>query len=133
MSAIDRLPMALRNRSSVVSMAGQLDRSRAEAARLRKEAKSGPGLVKAGLPTLGGSFGAGWMDARMPTVGGTNVKPSTALGLIGLGGSYMTGNEMGLFASLGLLAPSAYAAGVKAAGYELAVLETTEDDAGDTA
>lgn len=116
-------------------MASQLDRSRAEAARLRRETKRGPGIVKAGLPTLGGSFGAGWMDARMPTVGGTNIKPSTALGLIGLGGSYMTGNEMGLFTSLGLLAPAAYAAGAKAAGYELAILDVAGagDAAGDTA
>ena len=45
----------------------------------------------------------------------------------------MTGSEMGLYTALGLLAPSAYAAGVKSAGYELAVLEVNSDAAGDTA
>lgn len=133
MSTIDRLPLALRNRSSVVSMANQLDRSKREAARLRGEVKKPPGLIAVALPTLGAAFVGGAADARMPSLGPRgNIKPSQAAGLVGLGAAYMWGNESALYAAVGMLTPHAYAAGVQAAGYELAILEDQED-AGDTA
>ncbi len=132
MSAIDRLPLALRNRSSVVSMANQLDRSKREAARLRSESRQAPGVIAVGLPMLGTAFLGGAADANMPALGkGGNIKPSQAAGLVGLGAAYMWGNETAVYAAFGLLTPHAYAAGVQAAGFELAILET-EGEAGDT-
>jgi hypothetical protein len=128
MSAIDRLPAALRTRGSVISMANKLDRTQAEAARLRKETRKPPALTKVAIPGLGASFAAGLLDARMPDTLPGNVKPSVALGLVSGTAAWMMENEMGIYAAVGLLAPAAYAAGVKAAGnFELAIVETTPD------
>lgn len=126
MGSIDRLPPALRNRGAVVSMASQLDRSRNEASKLRAAAKEPPSIIAVAIPSIGGAFGAGYMDATFPDFAGGRTQPSVAAGLITVTASYFMESEMGVYAGVGMLNNQGYAAGVKAAGYDLAIIEQTD-------
>jgi len=114
-------------------MANQLDRTKQQLSVARAEARAAPGVVRVAIPTLGGTFGAGFLDAKFPNFMNGRMQPSTAAGLVTATAGYFMENEMAIYAGVGMLTPQAYTAGVKAAGYDVAIIEATPDDAGDTA
>jgi hypothetical protein len=109
-------------------MADSLDRTKRTAADLRAELKAGPSMMRVAIPAFVGSFAAGYADAKMPTLGGGKVQTSAAAGLVLVTGGYFSGYESAVWAGLACLQAQAYAAGVKQAGYDLAIIETKPDE-----
>ncbi len=127
-SSINNLPLALRSRASVQSMATQLDKSRQTAAKLRAENRKPPSLIKVAIPAAVGAFTAGYVDAKMPDVFGDKIQPSVAVGIAVVTAGYLTESETAMHAGIAMLTPQAYMRGVNAAGFDIHVIATTPEE-----